>query len=326
MPLLLKYQHKKILDAVLLQYPYRYFAFGSRVTGKAKDYSDLDICIMGTISTKEFGILKEHVSAQPLPFSIDLVTWERCSQEFKNSIQKHLTPYIPDLYLGAEVVPLHHTISATIPTWHGECGFNLEINNHEDRFELHNIHMDAGIGTHIDSPAHLQKNALTILNFEQKHSYAWSYIWRPKQPITSTSTITYKDLVIFEQEYGPLEPGSWILFMTGWGNRFYDAPAYRNLDQDGIMRFPTLCKEAAGFLIQRKIAGIGIDTLSPDIANNSFPVHNALLSSGIYIIENVAYKEMNHHTGYLLINPLTASELTESPVRLLFVQQRVVKE
>jgi kynurenine formamidase/predicted nucleotidyltransferase len=323
MPLMLKPQHKKILDAVLIQYPYQYFAFGSRVTGKAKDYSDLDLCIMNEISIEEFGILKEHVSAQPLPFSVDLVVWGRCSSEFKHAIQANLVPYIPDLYLGAEIISLHHTIIKNMPTWNGTCGFSLEIkNDHENLFRIHHISIDAGIGTHIDAPAHILKNGTTILDFEQKHTFAWCYIWRPKNPVNNSTIIRLEDLMLLEQEYGPLAPGSWIIFMTGWGKRFYDGQSYRNLDKNNIMQFPTLCERTTDFFIQRKIAGIGIDTLSPDSAASAFPVHRALLSAGIHIIENIAYRETVQNIGYLLINPLPATEITESPVRLLFVQQK----
>merc|ERR1712129_313463 len=55
------------------------------------------------------------------------------------------------------------------------------------------------------------------------------------------------------------------------------------------MHFPGLAAEAATWLVkERQIAGLGIDTLSPDPgAAEGFAVHNIVLGADKYILENL---------------------------------------
>ena len=49
-------RHFEILQSILNKYPYYFYAYGSRVKGTARKFSDLDICyqenIPGSIVTK----------------------------------------------------------------------------------------------------------------------------------------------------------------------------------------------------------------------------------------------------------------------------------
>ena len=37
-------KHLEIVPQILRKYPYQFYAYGSRVKGKSKKYSDLDLC------------------------------------------------------------------------------------------------------------------------------------------------------------------------------------------------------------------------------------------------------------------------------------------
>ncbi|MBA3065299.1 MAG: hypothetical protein CVU78_07335 [Elusimicrobia bacterium HGW-Elusimicrobia-2] len=65
-------------------------AFGSRVTGTAKDYSDFDLAIVGKekLFDKTFYALKENFEESDLPFRVDVLDWSRISKEFKKVIEK----------------------------------------------------------------------------------------------------------------------------------------------------------------------------------------------------------------------------------------------
>ena len=66
------------------------WVFGSRVDGTSKEYSDLDIAIIGTgpLPTKIFSNLKEDFAKSDLPFQVDVVDWNRISPEFQKIIKK----------------------------------------------------------------------------------------------------------------------------------------------------------------------------------------------------------------------------------------------
>ena len=65
-------------------------AFGSRATWTAKDYSDLDLAIMGEepLSLGAASALNEALVESDLPFRVDIVDWARIDDSFRGIIQR----------------------------------------------------------------------------------------------------------------------------------------------------------------------------------------------------------------------------------------------
>lgn len=66
------------------------WAFGSRATGRAKQYSDLDLAINGG---KPLGIdlaaqLAEAFAESDLPYKVDIVDWSAASERFRKAIER----------------------------------------------------------------------------------------------------------------------------------------------------------------------------------------------------------------------------------------------
>jgi predicted nucleotidyltransferase len=85
-------QHE-IVDAILRQHPYKFFVFGSRAKGCAKDYSDLDLAYDANIPLSDLATIETAFNESDLPFSIDLIDLNIISAEFLANIQPDLTPY-----------------------------------------------------------------------------------------------------------------------------------------------------------------------------------------------------------------------------------------
>ena len=69
-----------VRDALRRHVPDReVLAFGSRATWTAKDYSDLDLAIMGEepLSLRAASALNEALVESDLPFRVDIVDWAR---------------------------------------------------------------------------------------------------------------------------------------------------------------------------------------------------------------------------------------------------------
>ncbi|MCP2041710.1 putative nucleotidyltransferase [Neisseria sp. HSC-16F19] len=78
---------RQILQQHIPQYEVR--AFGSRVKGSAKPYSDLDLAVMTTdrpLSLQEHADLTEAFSASDLPWKVDLVDWQLLDEAFRQVI------------------------------------------------------------------------------------------------------------------------------------------------------------------------------------------------------------------------------------------------
>ncbi|HGO5815948.1 nucleotidyltransferase family protein [Mannheimia glucosida] len=66
------------------------WAFGSRVKGTSRPYSDLDLAIMTEtpLTFLERDNLKEAFSESDLVWKVDIIDWASTSEEFRQIIQK----------------------------------------------------------------------------------------------------------------------------------------------------------------------------------------------------------------------------------------------
>ena len=64
-------------------------AFGSRVTGEARRYSDLDIAVVGDtpLGFEAIGLLMEAFEESDLPIRVDVLDWLAISDSFRKAIE-----------------------------------------------------------------------------------------------------------------------------------------------------------------------------------------------------------------------------------------------
>ena len=65
------------------------WAFGSRVTGNVKPFSDLDLAIIGSepVPAAILADLKDAFSESDLPFKVDIVDWAETKENFREIIK-----------------------------------------------------------------------------------------------------------------------------------------------------------------------------------------------------------------------------------------------
>ena len=65
-------------------------AFGSRTTWTAKDYSDLDLAVVGKgpMDWRTLGRLKEAFEESDLPMRVDVLDWHSISESFRKVIER----------------------------------------------------------------------------------------------------------------------------------------------------------------------------------------------------------------------------------------------
>ncbi len=80
--------HLEIVTKILVKYPYAFYAFGSRAKGTEKKFSDLDLCFFENIPWNVRAHIDEDFEESNLPFTVDLVDWNMCDDQFKKIIQK----------------------------------------------------------------------------------------------------------------------------------------------------------------------------------------------------------------------------------------------
>ena len=217
------------------------------------------------------------------------------------------------------VIDLTHTLAEEIPTWNGGCGFHHELHidysdcQGEDKFRVMKVRMHAGIGTHMDAPSHCIPSGRCIHHFDVEELCMSCVVVDIADQCHERYSLTLQDVANFESKHGRIERDSCVMIRTGWSRFWGDREKYHNHHV-----FPSVSAEAAQLLLEREIAALGIDTLSPDRPEDGFKVHRILLGAGKVIIENVAHLEKMPPVGaYVMALPIKVRDGTEAPVRLV---------
>lgn len=92
--------HREIVLAILdahLPETAKVWVFGSRATGRARRYSDLDLAIDAgrELTLDEFSILAEAFSDSDLPYRVDVVDWSAIDESFRRLIAAERSPLNP---------------------------------------------------------------------------------------------------------------------------------------------------------------------------------------------------------------------------------------
>ena len=66
-------KHLEMVLQILRKYPYSFYAYGSRVKGTARKYSDLDLCYQDDIPISITRKIKEEFEDSNLPFHVEIV-------------------------------------------------------------------------------------------------------------------------------------------------------------------------------------------------------------------------------------------------------------
>jgi kynurenine formamidase len=216
-------------------------------------------------------------------------------------------------------VDLTHPLTSSTPSWDSSCGYSHSTSldyidcTTEVKFRVQNITMPAGIGTHMDAPAHCNPQGKTIDAIPLQDCIAPCVVIDISAKAHEGYQCSMQDIVDFEKQYRLIQRGDFVIIRTGWSRYWSNPLQYRN-----NLQFPSVSKEAAQLLIKRDIVGLGIDTLGPDTAESGYPVHQIMLSHGKYLVENVANADLLPSLGStILVAPLYIVGGTEAPIRLI---------
>lgn len=220
--------------------------------------------------------------------------------------------------ISSKIIDLTQSLSAEIASWDGDCGFNLAIETDytdcsgPDVFRVNKITTRAGMGTHIDSPAHCFAGSNTVEKIGLE-TLVTDFVLIEIEENADEKYLVMPELVIeFERLKGRIKPNTFVIFNTRWGKKWNLPNEYRN-----NLEFPSIHPETARLLLDRQVAGLGSDTLSADAGGKDFPVHRAMLGANKYLVENIFIDERLPAIGAkILIMPMKIEGATEAPVRI----------
>lgn len=228
---------------------------------------------------------------------------------------RRLVDLSPPLVMGMpgmpRALPYERTVTATL----AERGVNT------GRIALSEHH-----GAHFDAPVHFIEGGRTMSEVPLTDLVVEAVVIDTTASVADDPEhrLTAAEVAAWEQVHGPVPEGAWVLLRTGWlADRWSDPTRYANADAEGVLRHPALHPDAARLLVERGVAGVGIDTLSVDNAAPSdirSPSHKALHGADRYVMENLANLDQLPARDILLfIGALPVVDGTAGPARVLAV-------
>ena len=175
------------------------------------------------------------------------------------------------------IIDLSHSISENMPVYPGteppviRTGCSIS----KDGFLEKKISLFSHTGTHMDAPAHLLEEGTTLDRFPVAHFFGKAFILRSS--VGQGPEIELHQLLAHKESLTQVD---FLLLQTGWSHYWGEGKYFSG--------YPVLSQEAAEFLGNLPLKGIGVDTISVDsIDSVLFPVHMALLNKNIVLIENL---------------------------------------
>ncbi len=202
---------------------------------------------------------------------------------------------------ATKVIDLTHKMHNDMPFWPGGVPFNKEqLVGYEQGYLLHKFTMGENTGTHIDAPAHFIEGNLAIDEIPPEKLIVPIVTIDIQEKVAGNDDyqLTTEDITAWESENGKIPASSLVVLNSGWHKRFGNPEQYINMDDSDVMHFPGFAPDAAELLVERDIAGIGIDTLSLDYGpSKDFATHVIMLKANKYQIENMANLDALPATG-----------------------------
>ncbi|MGB9680145.1 MAG: cyclase family protein [Thermoanaerobacteraceae bacterium] len=164
------------------------------------------------------------------------------------------------------------------------------------------ICFDMHTGTHIDAPLHMIESGSTIdaLDLSKVITKCKVFDFTFIKDKISVADLQNKDI----------KDKDFILFKTR--NSFVD---------EFDFEFVYLDKDAAQFLKDKKIIGVGIDALGIERNQPEHQTHKILLGSGIVIIEGLRLKDIAEGEYLLYAAPLKINMAEAAPTRALLIKE-----
>ena len=224
------------------------------------------------------------------------------------------------------VLDLSYAISDKLVPWPGdEKFFEAKVNATVEKngYFTRSFWMLEHYGTHLDAPAHFPPGKTTVdqILVRQLMGPAVVVDVRAEGAKDADYQLPAAGVEEWEKRHGRIPEGAIVLLRTGWASRWPDAKTYRNQDAQGKMHFPGFSVGAAKLLLERKVSGLGCDTMSIDYgASGDFAVHHLALGAGLYHLENLAdLSELPESGAFLIVAPIKLEGGSGGPVRVFAV-------
>ncbi len=201
---------------------------------------------------------------------------------------------------GLRVVDLAQPLSPATAVWPGMNQLSVRTTDtYADGGSFgRDLTLGEHTGTHLDAPAHFAEGGATVDGIPAGDLVCEAVVLDIREACATDPdyVLSAADVLEHEAAHGAIPARSAVLVCTGWSAFLGDAGRYVT-----DLRFPGVSSEAARLLVERGVAGLGIDTLGVDPGNSTdFAAHNTTLPAGLWHLEGLVNLELLPARGALL--------------------------
>ncbi len=220
----------------------------------------------------------------------------------------------------ARVIDLSQTLEEHAPHYPTHSKFYHNLWNsywHGDRSLTYQITMNEHSGTHVDAPAHFISDAKPEAHTTIDRVPAARLMGRGLRldcrKYRAGENVPADFVEKWEKDHGAIKADDIVLINFGWSSHW----AVRPQHQSYVADWPGVSMEAAEYLLEKKIAALGVDSLSADspAALRSNPIHPRVLEKQVLLIENLCNLDQLPDFFVFLALPLKIRDGSGSPVR-----------
>jgi kynurenine formamidase len=221
--------------------------------------------------------------------------------------------------LDFRVVDLTQPLGPATVLWPGSTPFTAVVDGEHAREGSYyqTLTLSEHSGTHLDAPSHFSPEG------RMAHELSADDLVRPAVALDVRDrcagdpayALSRSEVEEAEARDGAIRPGSAVVVCTGWDAHVGDPVRYAG--EGDTPAFPGIAPDAAELLVERGVAGIGIDTLGVDPGHAvDFPVHRITQRAGVWHLEGAVHLHLVPARGaWLVVGAIPVVEGSGCPVR-----------
>jgi kynurenine formamidase len=225
----------------------------------------------------------------------------------------------------SRVVELSQPISSRIPLWPGDpkVVFRVVATMKKDGYYLRKFTIGEHSATHMNAAnSFIEGDTTAITDYPAAQRVVPAAVIDVSARCAANVDyqLTKQDVLDWEAAHGQIRPGTFVIMLTGWEDKWGAPKAFINQDAKGNLHFPGFAGATSAWLLSdRQVAGVGIDTHGVDPGlDTSYATNTAMAEAHKLVLECMGHLDELPATGAtLVLAPLQLKGGSGSPLSVV---------
>lgn len=229
---------------------------------------------------------------------------------------------LDDMFTPERLVDLTQPLGHETTLWPGSRPYRATTTATiaADGYFARDLDIPEHAGTHLDAPSHFVDGGAHVADIPLDRLVRPVAVVDVADHVDDDASFTMgADLLrSAEMRDGPIPAGSAVLIRTGWDRHIGDPARYLGTPGPAC---PGIGVDAAELLVERRVVGIGIDTLGIDPGHLiACPAHHITLGAGMWHLEGlVGLERVPARGAWLFVGVVSLTGGSGAPARVVAI-------